>query len=345
MKLAVIASSMLCLLFWSACQNPSAEAPVPAAPPVDTVVGAEDFPTLNNQIKESPNNPELYIKRAELLLAEGEPEQALADINRALSIDSMVADFHVFKGEVYYSMLQTREARDELNVAISLDAENIEAHLKLAEIFLMLRMTEECFDNINNALRIDIYNARAYFLKGLNYVELQDTLTALSSFQTAIEQNPDYYEAYMLMANLLAAKHDPVAADYYTNALQIVPTSLEAFYGRAIFRQEHGQPEKAEVDYLAMLHLDSLNFNAWFNLGYVNLVHLKRYEVAIQHFDQALKLNPGSKDAWYNRGYCHELTDQLEKAEGCYRTALKLDPEYDLAANGISRIVDGDYRP
>ena len=73
-------------------------------------------------------------------------------------------------------------------------------------------------------------------------------------------------------------------------------------------------------------------------------MHLQQYETGIEHFEQALKIRPEAVDAWYNRGFCHEHLDQMEMAERCYRTALQLDPEYDLAAKGISRVVDGDYR-
>jgi superkiller protein 3 len=41
----------------------------------------------------------------------------------------------------------------------------------------------------------------------------------------------------------------------------------------------------------------------WNNRGIV-LDDLKRYEKALQSYDQAVKLNPNDDQAWYNRGVC-----------------------------------------
>ena len=78
--------SITALVVLASCGNPKPEGPAVGTPQEDALVGAEDFPALNEQIKASPNNPELYIKRAHLLLAEGEAEQAMGDIDRALSL-------------------------------------------------------------------------------------------------------------------------------------------------------------------------------------------------------------------------------------------------------------------
>lgn len=335
------------LIFASACtggSNSASNSTTPEPVEADTTTGAEDFPTVNNLIKEDPNNPDLYYRRARLLLDAGAAEKALADIDRALGLDSSKARYYVLQGDAWYSMRQTVPARKALEKALKLDPENVDAHLNMANIYLLLRQPEKCFEYVNNGLRIDVHNPRGYFIKGLNYIELADTNTAISSILTAIEQNPEYYEAYMVAGNLLAGLHDPLAESYYTNALSIRDSSIEALYARALFRQEHGKPDRAEVDYLAILHLDSTNYNAWFGLGYVNLVKLNNYEKGRQHFDVATSLNPDAADAWYNMGFCHEHLGQMEDAERCYREALEVNPAYELSARGLSRIIDGDYR-
>ena len=55
-------------------------------------------------------------------------------------------------------------------------------------------------------LKIDETIAKGYFLKGMCYKESGDTTRAISSFQTACEQDNQYYDAYVETGRLFAAK-------------------------------------------------------------------------------------------------------------------------------------------
>ncbi|MFK5173600.1 tetratricopeptide repeat protein, partial [Propionibacterium freudenreichii] len=71
------------------------------------------------------------------------------------------------------------------------------AYLKLSEIALLLKDYANSIKYANDALKIDVFNPTAYFLKGMTYKYGKDTNNAISSFQTAIEQDNQYYKAFV----------------------------------------------------------------------------------------------------------------------------------------------------
>src|SRR5690606_20198646 len=85
---------------------------------------------------------------------------------------------------------------------------------------------------ISSSLRIDPYSPDPYFTRGLIYRSdyyitgrEESWKIAVSSFQTAIEQEPDYYEAYVELGVMHAEKGDSIALEYYNSALDIYPES------------------------------------------------------------------------------------------------------------------------
>lgn len=64
-----------------------------------------------------------------------------------------------------------------------------------------------------------------------------------------------------------------------------------------------------------------------YNQG-MNSIKFKRYGDAIEKFNQAIRLNPNYKDAWYYLGKTYDFLNKNEKAIETFRKLEKLDPEY-----------------
>src|SRR5204863_8321405 len=141
------------------------------------------------------------------------------------------------------------QAISSFEKSIALDPKNITAELKLAELFLLLKKYQQSLDHADNALRIDKTNAKAYFIKGFMFKETGDTARAISSFQTAVEQNPGYFDAYIQLGNLLTRKKNNLALNYYDHALQLNKDAPDALYGKAMYYQENDSVEAAEKIY------------------------------------------------------------------------------------------------
>ena len=302
-----------------------------------TAVGKQIF-QLSQSIMERPQNAALYHERALLYIGQKKFATAFEDMKKALSIDSTKIPFLLTMADLYFVTNQTRETKNLLEKCLSLNNSHVEANLKLAELYLYVQDHEQSITYLDNALKTDMHNARAYFMKGINFSEMNDTAKAISSFQTAIEQKPEYYEAFMQLGIIYSEKKNKMALQYFNSALGLKPSSIEAYYGRALCLQENNEVDKAIQDYNTILKINPQYKLAHYNLGFVHLVYLKKYEEAIKHFSDAIHYDSNYVEAYYNRGVSYELSKDKKKAKEDYEKAMKLKPNYEAASAGLKRM-------
>src|SRR5690606_5586069 len=151
------------------------------------------------------------------------------------------------------------------------------------------RNFKKMFNYLDSALYIDPYIAKVYFLKGLGFLSMNDTNLAISSFQTATEQNPDYFEAYLQLAHIFSEKDNPTAIELYKTAIQLDETSVEARYGLAYYLQEHNDVETALNMYKDLTVKVSDYAPAYHNIGYIYLFYKQDPKSAIPWFTKAIQ--------------------------------------------------------
>ena len=118
------------------------------------------------------------------------------------------------------------------------------------------------------------------------------------------------------------------------------PTKKLLFYNLGNLNFLNGDSESALQNYKNSL-LDSkpdFKADALYNMGYLNLVDFDNLDLAIEFFTKVLKLDDQRFSAYYNLGYSYELLGNTKSAESNYRLALSINPQYDSAAKGLSRI-------
>lgn len=321
----------------TACTNNPAPVQVPHADAPDAFQHAMD--SINTLIVADPKKATLYDYRSQLFLAVDSLPAATLDLERALKLDSTNVNRQLRMGDLYYRRQLVDKAKTRFEVAAKLDPKNTQAMLKLAEIDLLLRNYRESMNLVNQALRIDQHAAHGYYLKGWIHMETGDTALALSSFATAVEQDPQDYPVYIMLGKLSAAKKDPLAEQYYRTAITIRPKSVEAWYDLGMYQQENGKDSAALESYEHIMEIDSSNALAWYNTGYVQMEHLDDPQSAKGSFSKAIALEPAYVDAWFNRGLAMEKLDQLDSAAANYQVALSIRANYPLASYGLDRLA------
>jgi tetratricopeptide (TPR) repeat protein len=297
--------------------------------------------SINAIIKEQPNNPDLYFERAKFHYGNKDVPSSLSDVGRALSLDSSKADYYLLLADLKLISKQSRESKDALLKANKLDPNNIDVLLKLGELYMVVQDADASFIYLNQALKLDVHNARAYQLKGFNYKFLRDTLNALSSFQTAIEQDPNDYDSYLQIGLFYANINNPLAEDYFNNAIKVKPQSLEARYAKGLHYQEMDETRKALDTYNEIIDLNPNYFNAYYNRGFVYLTQLEKFDSAAYEFQRAIDFGPQDYfEAHYNKGIALEMNKEFAKATEAFSASLKINPQYDLAAKGLERLLD-----
>lgn len=293
---------------------------------------------LDEKIMADSTNPDHYYQRALYYIDRKEINKAFGDIGKAIDLDNKNADYFVALSDIYMALGKIPGCLDALKKAEELDASNNDALLKLAEVYLILKDYQNTFNYTGKALDLDPVNPVAYFIRGYTYMEQGDTALAIKSFQAAADQDQNNYNAFIELGILYSALRNPVATGYLQTAIKIDPNRPEGYYLLGLAYQEQENISKAVETYEKLLTIDPDYKEAYYNLGYVNLVYINDFEASVNYFSKAISLDPRYTDAYFNRGYAHELAGDEVKARADYQKALELIPNYERAITGLNRL-------
>ncbi len=293
---------------------------------------------LNKKIAENPKDPKLYDQRAAWYLQNKDPDKALSDVNKAITLDPKNSAYMRTLSDVFFATGKLRNCLDALNKACELNPNDAEALLKLAELYFYQKDYKKTFEFIDKAQKIDNLNAKADFIRGMALKDVGDTLKAVKSFEKAIEKDQQYFHAYMQLGLMYSVKRSALAIDYFNNALNLNPKSIEALYALALFYQQVGDFQKAIAKYTIIIQIDPTYKYAHYNIGYIYLVELGSYEDAIKYFSDAIKCDANYVEAYFNRGFAYEKMGNIKSARADYQQALKIRVNYDKAVEGMNRL-------
>ncbi|NQX91536.1 MAG: tetratricopeptide repeat protein [Flavobacteriales bacterium] len=300
--------------------------------------------SIDEQILDDPSNPKLYEQRGRRFLAQGNMIEALKDFDRGLQADPQNESLFLFKGETLFQQQTFKESFDTYQACIERNPESIPCLLKCAEMNVHLRQYEDAIKQVNKALSVDEKYAEAYYIKGRIYKEIGDSSLAVSSYQTATEVDPNYYDAYLEAGLLYSQARSDVAMEFYNSAIDLKPNSVEAIYAMAYHLQITGVSDtsrwtQADGYYQRILEIDPSNSLAHYNQGFIDLEYRSEYRDAIQHFNRAIELYPAYYQAYYNRGLCHESLNEKDLALADYDQALTIESTFTSAALAKSRVI------
>lgn len=325
------------LILFSSCGNDTPSAETEKSDSVKSVL-PEALLKLNAEVEKDPTNPDLFHKRAQYHLQQRNFDAGFEDMRRVMMMDSSKAPYFITLSDLYFVTNQTGNSKAALEKCLTLDDKNVDAMLKLAELYFYVKKHDDCFKYINMALKIDKYNSKAYFMKGMNYKEIKDTAKAISSMQTAVEQDQSFYNAYTQLGILNAAQKNPIAVEYYKNALRVQPKSTEIWYAIGKYYQDVENWDKAIEAYDVLLKIDPKNKNANYNLGGIHLVGKKDYKTSLKYFTAALSSDPAYVDAYYGRGVCYQTMGDKKNAVVDFNACLAINPMHEQAKKALEEI-------
>lgn len=289
-------------------------------------------------IEKDTENPQLYIKRAEIYEKNQDLNNAILDVQKAIQLDNTNYDNFLKLADLFLATNQIQGCINSLNAILANDPKHIGANLKMAELNLMFKRYSAAITSANTTLESDPYNAKAFFIKGFTLKESGDTAKAILNFIEALKNNPEYYQADVELGNLFRTKKDPIAITYYQNAININPTNTDAYYNLGIYYQENDMLNKAQEAYRKIIEIDPKFPYSYFNIGYILLEVSRTPDEAVSYFAKAIEQKPDYYEAHYNLGLCLEEMGDLQNARESYKNALKYYNNYPKAIEGLNRV-------
>lgn len=136
----------------------------------------------------------------------------------------------------------------------------------------------------------------------------QDPMATVPALMAKLKGNPKDVDAIHELAEIFTRAEDwTKATHFWTKALEISPDNLGLYYHRGYALLQLDRYEESAADYKTILQTKPDSYQAHFYLGFINKHGFSRLDVARQHFEKALALNPD--DAELVVEIKRELTD------------------------------------
>ena len=330
----------------SSCQSPEpstvADEPSQQTKPTKQEIEnpvKQTIDSLSQVIANDPKNIDALIARGNAYIDYKNPAYARADADAAFFLDSTRADVLLLRGDVHYITNKTRMSRDMWERCGQLYPDNTECRMRIAELYLAIQDFDNALKRLNEVLDIDERSATALFMKGVVVRDRNaDTAMAMKYFQRAIDvRGGNYVEALDMMGVMLTQKGDPMAIQYFKNAIQYAPNRDDLYHKLGLAYANEEEYNAALEAYEMALQLNPRNDEVHFNIGFIN-ISLQNYDLAIDNFNRALDIRDMNVKALYGRAFAYEMRGDVMNAAKDYQSCLGMFPDYEPARIGLDRV-------
>jgi tetratricopeptide (TPR) repeat protein len=320
---------ILPIFLQTACRESGSEQVKPEADP--------DIAGITKEIESQPEEASLYYLRAQKYYEKQRFQEAILDMEKAMSIDSLNPDYYHLMSDVYLDYYNSSGALKMMNRALALYPERVPSLLKMSELKYILEDYDGSILTVNEIVRLDPQNAEAYFMLGRNFMALQDQNRAIQAFQRAVELNSQLTDAWLYLGELYESRKDPLALTYYESAVLSDPKSNEALHAKAYYLQNHGKVNEALQLYKQIVLRDKAYTDAYLNQGLLYL-DMDSLNQALSQFDLMTANAPTNYLGFYYRGVVHQKKGNKKAAINDYESAYRLNGKDEKAQKALQSL-------
>ena len=297
--------------------------------PSDWARAINDYDNLTaNATDDDPEKPGYFARKGHLKDRRHQtdwPKWAIADYNTAISLSR-----------------DQRTVKDE-----ALGPKEANFYYSKGELQYRADMNADAQASLDSAIILNPKLAMAYYIRGLNYVKINNNTQAGIDFARATQLGLEPARLstidsisfeYFKKGRELAAKRDFANADSaYDGALKINKCNASAFHGKAearftmanefISKKDTASAtpkykESIELNLLAVGCKPDLS-DAFYKAGLAN-AKIMQYDLAIANFGKAVKADANNYQAYVERGNTYQIQRKYVQAVEDYNNALNI---------------------
>ncbi len=213
-------------------------------------------------------NARLYYSRGVAKSLLRNPD-ALGDYDRANELNPNDAATHNNRGVTKLDLNNTPGAIADFNRSISIDPNRASAYYHRGNA-KVARQPKDALNDFNRAISLDPQLARAYFSRGTLQGKLGNKKSELADFERTISIDPNYTAAH---ERLGAIKFDlgdfKGAIVSFNRAIALNPKNPTTYNSRATARSKVGDEKGALEDYNKAIAIDANNASAYASRGLI----------------------------------------------------------------------------
>lgn len=249
--------------------------------------------TLTAMIAKSPRDVSLYALRATGYHRLSKYDEAMADLDHAISIADRDPKLYNNRGFIRLGLQKFDEALKDFDKATELAPKYMNPYNNRGLLYLAQQKHLDAITEFNRALEIDDRYVDAYNNRGFAEFEAGKLAQALDDFNVAIQLNSEYVNAYnnrgLLRAR--AGDYDNAIIDF-TRAMMLDPMNPKYYEHRCEVYQRQGALDKAIADekkYDWLVEYHELTADIAKSKHPVNeLVQRAKHYMQVEHDDKAL---------------------------------------------------------
>ncbi|MGH7127955.1 MAG: tetratricopeptide repeat protein, partial [Planctomycetaceae bacterium] len=297
------------------------------------------YQDLDTVITLTPGSPFGYVNRGGVRLYQGDLDGAIADFRQAAQLRPKWANPHIDLGEAYQEQAERirqtegvfaaapvyQKALEELALAIELAPQDPRPYRIRAVVHGRLEAADVAIADYRRAAELERHPFRAAEddkAIGRLHHAAGDWQAAVAAYDQSLALNPQDAEVHRFKAEALnALGRFEEAVESFTAYLELAEPVGDVYRARALARAALGESRASINDITRSLELEP-SPNMLTRRGWAYL--LKANELALQDFDEAIRLNPDNADSFNGRGYARVLLGRYEAAVSDAEEAIKL---------------------
>ena len=304
------------------------------------ILNEPPFKPITDSIEDDSDNPDLYLKRAQLLIQKKQTALAVNDYRKAWELrpDEPTALFYTAS---MFMAGKEKEAIALLKECIKKFPDNPEFARRLSEAYLQSGQPREALKQYDLLLSKDPENFEALYERGRILAQLRDTANAIASLERAYSLQPLQIFGIAL-ANLYAETNNAKVIALCDQLISRDPEqqATEPVYLKGIYYANTKQYPAALQQFEICIKRDWKFTEAYIEKGIIQY-DVKQYDEALKTFSMATTVSNTYPDAYYWMGRCYEAKGNKQDAADNYYKALALDRDFDQAKDALKRIGNG----
>ena len=232
-------------------------------------------------------------------------------------------------------------------VTILIGKEDI-AKKYLATIYEKEEKYELALEEYEKTYELNQEEKGIYLKIGKLYGNIGREKEAIQILGELLKKKPDYYEASMILADILNSKKEfKEAVQVYMNALKYRPADYDLYYNLGMTYTLLNDFAKAKECYEKAAQINSVLYHARYSLGQINLLY-GDLEEAEKYFMECIEAEEVESGAYYYLARIAMIKGETEKAKNYANIAIEENPTlYDKMAdeNIFMPIIDEVNKP
>ena len=230
-------------------------------------------------------------------------EKQLLELNEKIKKQPSNPTLYHQRAQYYVSIRDFNAALQDMSSVMNLDSTKVEYLITLSDLYMFANRTSESKKYLEKIIRVD----------------------------------PKNTEAMLKLAELyLYVKKHQESIDYVNKALQIDDQIAKGYFIKGMNYFEIGDTAKGISSIITATEQDPEYYSAYMMLGVISAK--QKNKAAIGYYDNALRINPTSTEAKYNKGKLYQDIGQWDKAIDEYKSLLVIDSTYSTALYNLGAI-------